>query len=163
MRRILTSTLIVIGLLVSSLTAANAIFGLSACEKLKKKIMAEEEITKVLWDSRAKSFNRADKGIVTKRELILSVTSKIPVHESENKIIKLIESNTSCYSANIVAKARIEKKSNEDNIAQALAYKKWIKDNPDKAQEKTDFTVARLRNAYSDKLILLTKRLGISK
>jgi hypothetical protein len=48
MRLKLASVFVVIGLLGSSLTPANAIFGLSKCEKVKKQILAYEKIEKPL-------------------------------------------------------------------------------------------------------------------
>ena len=48
MRRKLTTALVVIGLLTSSVSPANAILGLSKCEKVKKQILAYENQEKVL-------------------------------------------------------------------------------------------------------------------
>ena len=46
MKRKLASAIVVFGLLASSMTPASAVFGLSKCEKVKKQILAWQEIEK---------------------------------------------------------------------------------------------------------------------
>ena len=54
MKRMAGILVLCIGLLGSGLPSAGAIFGLSSCEKLKSRTLAEESIGKGLW----KAFNR---------------------------------------------------------------------------------------------------------
>ena len=46
MRRKLASVIVVIGLLVTSMAPASAVFGLSKCEKVKKQVLAWQKIEK---------------------------------------------------------------------------------------------------------------------
>jgi hypothetical protein len=48
MKRLLVAVVVMMGLLATSLTPANAILGLSKCEKVKKQILAYEKIEKPL-------------------------------------------------------------------------------------------------------------------
>ena len=48
MKRLLVAVVVMMGLLTTSLTPANAILGLSKCEKVKKQILAYEKIEKPL-------------------------------------------------------------------------------------------------------------------
>ena len=102
MKRNLASAIAVIGLLAASISPANAVFGLSKCEKVKKQVLSlESEINKeiIYWNGRISQ--QADPKLIPKLEAF----------ESANlvgELWKVQYNNPKCFTRtqNIEIKAR---------------------------------------------------------
>ena len=101
MRVKLASVLIVIGLLGSSMTPANAIFGLSKCEKMKKSINYEYSITLELWKNIKADLKKEDSPFSMSSNLGMRA---LDLNESFLRAYKLAKSNPSCFSVSTYAK-----------------------------------------------------------
>ncbi len=116
-KKISLFALLLFGLVVPSSIPAQALFGLSACEKAKKAISREEQIGLVLFQDYAKQrqllFNMDSP---TMRDLI-NVIGWLPnVYDSDNKVFAIVEKNQNCFSAKDVARARSKKDANQKAI-----------------------------------------------
>ena len=102
---------ILVGLTIPVGTApADAIFGLSKCDKAKKAITKEEVIGLSLW----KDFHQYRKGVVSKGNIssaeYYEATIKLePVLESDLKIWGVVETNQQCFKASDSAYFRTQK------------------------------------------------------
>lgn len=107
MRKLLFSISLVIGLLGSSMTPANAIFGLSKCEKVKKQILQEEKITISLDEYREKTRLRFIQKINPTYPDLADYYYQIIVSiESDLKVYSLMIKNPNCYATKINAAVR---------------------------------------------------------
>ena len=103
-------TVLTVVLLSNFHPSANAIFGLSKCEKIKKAITKEELIGVALW----KDFNRYRKLVVSKGFVKTSeyydVTILLePVLESDLKIFKITDENPQCFKSQELSYFRTQK------------------------------------------------------
>lgn len=117
MKRLFLSTLLIMSLLGSSVTPANAIFGLSKCEKVKKQILQEEKISIILYDLTKKSRDSAIKdSSVTWGEFSTVYSKDILGRESDIKVFDLMIKNSSCFSAEINANIRTFRQNTQATI-----------------------------------------------
>jgi hypothetical protein len=110
MPRKFAATLISLGFLSSSIlfpTPANAIFGLSKCDKVKSSIKKEEEIQKYAW----KNYDEArDLSVISRnmtfrdfREHLYRLTL---VWKSDLEIFRAVKGNPNCFKAETIAGVR---------------------------------------------------------
>jgi hypothetical protein len=109
MKRIVLSAFLVIGLTYPLTSPAQAIFGLSACEKAKKQIQNEEKIGLESW----KIFHVARKkviadGTVSNNEYEYATELLVPVLESDLLIYAVTQKNPSCFKTKSVVFFRNE-------------------------------------------------------
>ena len=100
LRRILTSGLLIVGLLASSLTPAQAIFGLSKCEKVIKALNFEEEIGYENW----KKYDNYRDLLVSRKYFTYGAFKTLLkqlniVYSSDKKIYNEIDKNSKCFSS----------------------------------------------------------------
>ena len=132
MRIKLASAIVVMGLLASSMAPANAIFGLSKCEKVKKQILSEEKVSIILYDLTRKYRDSAIKDNSATWGDYSTVLSKENLgRQSDIKVFDLMIKNSSCFSAEINANVRTYKqdaqakiKSNQGSI-DGILKKSW--------------------------------------
>jgi hypothetical protein len=113
MRRTITSAILVIGLLGSSLTPAQAIFGLSKCEKVKKQVLAWQKVEKPMikdWQNYSGDWIAAYEG---KSQLELQ-KKWINIVNLEVKMYSLEINNSKCFT-------------NSQNIYIKDTYPNWKK------------------------------------
>lgn len=109
MNRKVASAVLVISVLGTSQTPANALFGLSKCEKVKKQLNAEEAIGFESW----KKFDDYRRKLILARgftyEEYSSMLRKLmTVLSSDKKLYQTMDKNTSCFSAKKNSDARDE-------------------------------------------------------
>jgi hypothetical protein len=150
MRTKLASALVVIGLLSSSMIPANAIFGLSKCEKIKKQITNEEKVGLLLH----KKYS-AQKQIVLAMDNptwsdLNNAHSYLPdVIDSDLRIFSLVDKNSSCFTTQQIAKARRETSNSKKNISDISFIRDYILKNPRLSKKVLGKeTVELLRNLY---------------
>ena len=95
MRIKLASAVIVIGLLASSMAPANAIFGLSACEKATKSILAEEKIGFESWKYYAQLITQHNSDMKWTRTVAEAIAE---VYKSDKSVWAIAQKNTKCYT-----------------------------------------------------------------
>lgn len=107
MKRIVLSAFIALGMAVPMATPAQAIFGLSTCEKVKKQISSEERVGLELW----KEFNKQRLTLLKSKNAIwqdvvdlIQLTPEIV--DSDLRIYKLADANSSCFTSKQIAKVR---------------------------------------------------------
>jgi hypothetical protein len=112
MRRQFASALALVLLIGTPTTPANALFGLSKCEKVKKEISKEEQVGLIYF----KEFDR-------QRDLFLSNSSPtnqdyvdlldliLDVYQSDKNVYLVVDKNKSCFSAKKLASARTRNSS----------------------------------------------------
>ena len=150
MRSKLASGLVVIGLLASSMAPANAIFGLSKCEKVKKQITNEEKVGLLLH-----------KKYSTQRQIVLAMDnptwndlnkahSYLPDFiDSDLRIFSLVDKNSSCFTTQQIAKARRETSFAKQNIKDISFMRDYILKNPRLGKKVLGVeTIELLRNLY---------------
>ena len=150
MKRKLAAALLVMGLLASSVAPANAIFGLSKCEKVKKQITNEEKVGLLLY-----------KKYSTQRQIVLamdnptwndlnSAHSYLPDFiDSDLRIFSLVDKNSSCFTTQQIAKARRETSYAKKNIADISFMRDYILKNPRLGKKVLGVeSVELLRNLY---------------
>ena len=107
MKRILLSLALVGGILIPSTTPANAVFGLSACEKIKKEMLHEESIGLLYFKDFAKQrrlFLKMNNPMKSNAADVLSWIGS--VFQSDLKVYAFVEKNSKCFSATQVIDAR---------------------------------------------------------
>lgn len=107
MKRIVLSVFLFLGMTVPMATPAQAIFGLSTCEKVKKQIKSEEAIGSESW----KEFNTSRKqfisdGQVTNGEMIALFRLVNLVHKSDLTVYSIATKNTKCFTPKMNAYIR---------------------------------------------------------
>lgn len=103
MKRKLTSALIAIGLMASSMAPANAIFGLSKCEKVKNEILVLE---KQIKDVPLKALGTTYEQVYFKRKVniweptpeTIKMMKKVINNDPIPKIWKLATNNPKCFT-----------------------------------------------------------------
>ena len=98
MRIKLASSFVVVCLLVSFMAPAQAIFGLSKCEKVKKEIQAEEAVGKESW----KEFDQQRDNLIAKGFLTNSQTNELMsllllVTQSDLSVKQISVKNIKCF------------------------------------------------------------------
>jgi hypothetical protein len=117
MRTKLATALVVFGLLTSSVAPANAIFGLSKCEKVKKQILNEEKVSIILYDLTRKYRDSAiDDNSATWGEVSTVLSKENLGIQSDIKVFDLMIKNSSCFSAEINANVRTYKQDSQARI-----------------------------------------------
>jgi hypothetical protein len=107
LKKLLISISLIIGVLGSSIVPADAIFGLSKCEKVKKQILQEEKISISLGEYREKTrLEFIQKKNPTYSDLADYYYQIIVSIESDLKVYSLMVKNPSCYATNINASVR---------------------------------------------------------
>ena len=125
MKRSLLAILLVTGLTIPLATPASAIFGLSTCEKVKKKIIAEEAIGRISWkefDSLRKEYISDKK--VTNGELIESFRLINLVHKSDLNVYAIASKNPECFSPKLNAYIRNTQSETKQNYDAIVANSK---------------------------------------
>jgi hypothetical protein len=152
MQRKLASAIVIVGLLASSMTPANAIFGLSKCEKVKKQITNEEKVGLLLH----KKYSVQRKIVLAKNNPtwndLNNAFNLLPdVYDSDLRIFSSVDKNLSCFTTQQVARARAEARSSKKNIADISVIRKFIIENEKVSNKKIEIKqVEFLRNLYSD-------------
>ncbi len=107
MKRIVLSAFLALGMTMPVATPAQAVFGLSTCEKVKKQISSEEKVGLELWrnfnDQRQtllKSKNSTWQDVVDLIELTPEMV------DSDMRIFRLADANSSCFTSKQIAKVR---------------------------------------------------------
>ena len=95
MKRKLASAIVVIGLLVASMAPANAIFGLSTCEKASKAIIAEEKIGFESWKYYAQLVSNHNSDSKWNGSIAESLAE---VYKSDISVWGIAKKNTKCYT-----------------------------------------------------------------
>jgi hypothetical protein len=114
MRIKLASALVAIGLLASSIAPANAIFGLSKCEKVKKQILSEEKVSIILYNLAKKYRDSAIKdNSATWGDYSAVLSQEILGRQSDIKVFDMMIKNSSCFSAEINANIRMYKQGSQ--------------------------------------------------
>jgi hypothetical protein len=117
MRIKLASGLLVIGLLIPSTAPANALFGLSKCEKAVSAIFEEEQIAMELWATWNRKRNVLKlKSNHTWNSISGLLNSAIPMIESDNFMYRTMNQNKSCFKSKYLAEARLDYYQNLKNI-----------------------------------------------
>ena len=132
MRLKLASAIVVIGLFASSVAPANAIFGFSKCEKVKKQILSEEKISIILYNLAKKYRDSAIKdNSATWGDYSAVLSQEILGRQSDIKVFNMMIKNSSCFSAEINANIRIYKQGSQEWIKssqksiQGISEKSW--------------------------------------
>jgi hypothetical protein len=119
-----------------SAVPAQAVFGLSACEKIKDQINKEEQVGLIYfreYDKLRDSY--LSRSTLLNNEYIVLLNSVKNVYESDKIVYARVEKNQKCFSAKDIARARTEMKSIESELktikdlnrnAQNSAAKKWL-------------------------------------
>jgi len=124
MNRKLASAIVIIGLLASPMTPANAIFGKSECEKVKNKMLHEESVGLLYFKDFAKQRSIFLKMANPKRSNAADVLSWVgSVFESDLKVYAFVEKNTTCFSAKQVIDAR-NRTLGTTRLASEVSYKR---------------------------------------
>jgi hypothetical protein len=150
MYRKFASAVVVFGLLVSSVTPANAIFGLSKCEKVKKQITNEEKVGLLLHNK-----------YLEQRKIILAMTKPtwtdlsnvlgwLPdVYDSDLKVYKLVNTNSSCFTTQQVARARADSRGVKKNLSDNQSIRnQLVKRNDLKEKMLGSEEIEFVRNLY---------------
>ena len=98
MRKRLASVIVVLGLLASSVAnavPANAIFGLSACERATKAILAEEKIGFESWKYYAQLVVNHNSDSKWTRSLTEAIAE---VYKSDKSVWAIAQKNAKCYT-----------------------------------------------------------------
>jgi hypothetical protein len=95
MRTKLASAIVILGLLGSSITPANAIFGLSRCEKATKSILAEEKIGFESWKYYAQLVANHNSDSKWTRSIAQAIAE---VYKSDKSVWLIAQKNAKCYT-----------------------------------------------------------------
>lgn len=152
MRLRLASALFVIGLLASSMAPADAVFGLSKCEKVKKQITNEEKVGVLLH----RKYSNQRKIVLTKSNPtwtdLNNTFSWLPdVYDSDFRIFSWVDKNSSCFSTQQVARARSEARNSKKNIADIATFRNFLIKNANVGKKEIGIEqIELLRNLYPD-------------
>lgn len=154
MRTKFASVLIAVGLVASlgPTAPANAVFGLSKCEKVKKQITSEEKVGLLLH----KKYSAQRKVILAMSnptwDNLNDTVSWLPdVYDSDLRIFNLVDKNSSCFTTQQVARARAETRSSKKNISDISTIRNFlIKNSRVGAKVIGNEQVQLLRNLYPD-------------
>ena len=121
MKRTVLSAFLILGMTVPMATPAQAIFGLSTCEKVKKAIATEEKVGLEIW----KVFDRERRKVLSSSfstwgDLIEIVKLTPQMVDSDMRILKMADANSSCFTSKEIASVRkgiSEAKRNSKNIS----------------------------------------------
>lgn len=110
-------SLLIILVMSVSMSPANAIFGLSKCEKVKKQIFKEENVRKELWKNLA--TNR--KNVQAKKKILVGDIIDIGndylrTLSSDLIMFELARKNSGCFNAKQIANNRILEDSTEKTL-----------------------------------------------
>ena len=150
MRTKLASAVVVFGLLASSMTPANAIFGLSKCEKVKKQITNEEKVGLLLHNK----YLKQRRILLTMSKPTWTDLSNVlgwlpDVYDSDLKVYKLVNNNLSCFTSQQVARARADSRSVKKNISDNQSIRnQLIKRNDLKEKILGSEEIEIVRNLY---------------
>ena len=118
MRLKLASSILVMGLLGSSMTPASAVFGLSKCEKVKKAIQAEEAVGRESWqDFDVERDKLVANGYLTNMQTNYLFSLLLLVTESDLSVQQIAVKNIKCF----------DNKTNAANRKQLATTKSDIK------------------------------------
>jgi hypothetical protein len=123
MRKRLTAGLLVIGLSALSLTPAEAIFGLSKCEKATKAIIEEEKVGLESWKYFALMVKNHNKKSIWNIPLADALQE---VYKSDKIVWEIARKNVKCYTPAQIAEIRRQLSYTNKQIAD---YKK-LTNNP---------------------------------
>lgn len=154
MRRKPSAILLSLGILSSSIffpTSANAIFGLSKCEKVKKSIKKEEEIQKYSWMNydKARDISVVNRNMTFRdyREHLYRLNL---VWKSDLEVFRAVKDNPNCFKAESIAGVR-ERIRDIENFIKKIEFE--IKIYSDLSLEVQQATIDSeqvnfVRNAY---------------
>lgn len=124
--------LVVLAVLVSALTLttpnSSAIFGLSACEKMKNAILIEEKIGKKAWqsyDTQRDAYVRS--GAISASHLIEVLDQLTLVYNSDLILFRKLDSNPKCVSASNSADVRAQIQETKKSLAEIADARKEYK------------------------------------
>ena len=107
MKRTLLSLILLLGILLPTAIPAQAVFGLSECEKIKKEMLHEESIGLLYF----KDFAKQRKTLLQMKNPMRSNAADVlswigSVFQSDLKVYAFVEKNSKCFSAAQVIDAR---------------------------------------------------------
>lgn len=136
MKTKLATAVVAIGLLASSMAPANAILGLSQCEKVKKQITNEEKIGVLLHKKYAEQRKIVLRMSSPTFNNLSSAMSWLPdVYDSDLRIYNMVDKNSSCFTSKQVARARSEARSAKKNISDIATVRKLLINNANAGQK----------------------------
>ena len=160
MKRRVASALLVLGLLATSTSPADAIFGLSKCDKAKKQITNEERIGLLLHKDYL-----VQKKIVLKQSNptindLGNALSWLPdVYDSDLRLFKIVDKNSSCFSSEQIARARSESRTAKKNISDITTIRNLLIKNPQGGKNPlSQEQINILRDWYSSYYAFLTNK-----
>lgn len=136
MKKSIVVSFLVLGMTLPSEIPAQAVFGLSACEKIKDQISKEEQVGLIYF----KEYDKVRDSYLGRSSLLNSEYISLlnvakSVYESDKIVYSRVEKNQKCFSAKDIARARTEMK-NVDSVlktirdlnrnAQNSSAKKWL-------------------------------------
>lgn len=132
MQRKVLAIFLIFGFTVSFSSPANAIFGLSTCEKVKNQILSEEKVSIILYDLAKKYRDEAIKdGSVTWGEYAGVYEKDILGRQSDIKVFDIMIKNSACYSTEINAYVRTYKQDSQtviktyQSVIDGIQKKNW--------------------------------------
>lgn len=128
-KRLLTiGFVIVLGL--SANPPAKAIFGLSACEKIKKDIASEEKVGLEFHKSYKKQLNKIKGMSDPTWKNVLDVLTWLPdVYDSDNRVYKFVDQKSSCFTVKQIARARSSRTSTTKEMKDIASLQEAAKKN----------------------------------
>lgn len=160
MKKKLASALLILGLLASSIVDANAILGLSKCEKAKAQITNEEKVGVLLHKKYAEQ-RKIVLGLSnpTLKNLSNAMSWLPDVYDSDLRIYKIVDSNSSCFTPKQVARARSEASASKKNISDIAAIRKFLVDNTSSGKTLLgNEQIKILRNLYPNYFAFLSNK-----
>lgn len=146
MKRMVLTSLLVLGMVIPFAPPAQSIFGLSACEKVRKKILAEESIGYESWkqfdDLRDKYISDTKLFNWELMELFRLVNL---VHKSDLNVYAVANKNSKCFSSKLNATIR---KTGAETKRSFDVIEKGIKNYDSSNSNKTNSDGYGLMNDY---------------
>lgn len=107
MKKMAVIVALIFGITLLGNPSAHAIFGLSACEKVKKSLLHEESIGLLYFNDFARQRKLLLKMPSPMRKNMSDVFSLLSnVYASDQKVYAIVENNTKCFTAKQVIDAR---------------------------------------------------------
>jgi hypothetical protein len=150
MRKFIISLLILV--FISNQTSANAVFGLSTCEKVKKSIQSEESVGLSIWQD----FDRRRDGIVNRKsvkvyEYVYLLQQQVSIYESDLIIFSKANSNPKCFNSKLLGKIRLSEVQTKSYLKDINSAIKQFEDYSVEMQKQNlgSYALDYLRSTYS--------------
>ena len=146
MKRLTGIFVLCIGLLANGLSPSNAIFGLSACEKLKSRTLAEESVGKGLWQAFNQDNIQNNKTTGSTWDYQI-VNDLLLLLESDQKVFSDMTKHPRCFNSaqNVYLRKQLQHTSNYIN-----ALNKVLADTQDGSSSWSHTTYKGIYDSYSE-------------